>query len=54
MGGRVVIEVLLCQGTLVGKAEMKVREQKINIYEILFQQATGQVVRVQENADQGG
>lgn len=54
MSGRVVIEVLLCLGTLVGKAKTKVREQTINICWILLQQVTEQVVKVQENADQGG
>lgn len=33
---------------------MKAREQKRDICWILFQQATEQVVKVQENAEQGG
>lgn len=51
--GTIVIEVLGCLGSLVGRVRRKVREQMIGICWNLFQQVTEQVVKEQENADLG-
>lgn len=51
--GMIVIEVLGCLGSLVGRVKRKEREQMIGICLILFQQVTEQVVKGQENGDLG-